>query len=65
MMTVIEANGLIEFGTERGVARVKERKNERKKDRKMRSDTEYRTYGKQRLAEAGVARSLSPDQSAS
>ena len=35
------------------------------KERKMRSETENRTYGKQRLAEAGVTRSYSPDQSAS
>ena len=35
------------------------------KERKKRSETENRTYGEQRLAEAGVARSYSPDQSAS
>ena len=35
------------------------------KERKMRSETENQTYSGQRLAEAGVARSYVPDQSAS
>ena len=43
---------------------MKERKKERKKE-VDRDETENRTYGKQRLAEAGLAWSYSPDQSAS
>ena len=37
------------------LCKVRMSSNERKKDRKVRSKTEYRTYGEQRLAKAGVA----------
>ena len=37
------------------LCKVRMSSNERKKDGKVRSKTEYRTYGEQRLAKAGVA----------